>query len=656
MSWEVRTMRSATLYFNFTLFRKNLSRFWPIWGLYGFLWLMLLPVNVLVNGEYMGRGQARMLPLEYCSGYLGAAVFFSLVFGILAAMAVFSYLYSSRSAGFLHTLPLRREGLFLTNYLSGLAFLIVPNLAVFLLSVLVEAAFGILVFSSLFTWLVVTCLLNLFFYSFAVFCAMFTGHILALPAFYGILNILAAGLCYLLQDMASRFLFGFTGAAWMEKAATWLTPILYLGQHTGIEYGEAGTNSAYFSGLGYVFLLALVGVAFAGLALVVYRRRQLESAGDVVSVGWVKPVFQYGVAFCCSITLGTLFDNIFSSLLPRSAWVLLAWMLLWGAFGCFVAAMLLHKSFWVSRPCWKGCAVFLAVLTAAMCLMELDGFGFERRVPAAAQVERVYLSSVRSYPDDDLRWNTYTLEDPELIGQLVELHQRITQEKGWLEEAANHQGNSWSVDEADGLQVQTEDGVDLSLTYILTDGSIMERSYYLPVTTETLTDPDSPDAMLQALLNVPGLSEQSYFAGLSEDDRLVDAVLTAVYQDGVSRGLYSVEYLPAEALPELEAAVRADLAAGNLGRRYLLEGRGRLGNCCCCDLLLTYRLVETAQQNQSVTVSGTAPAAAATQASTRTITITLQRSATNTMAMLEKYGIDPDTMLPSHAEYQMMES
>ena len=656
MSWEVRTMRSATLYFNFTLFRKNLSRFWPIWGLYGFLWLMLLPVNVLVNGEYMGRGQARMLPLEYCSGYLGAAVFFSLVFGILAAMAVFSYLYSSRSAGFLHTLPLRREGLFLTNYLSGLAFLIVPNLAVFLLSVLVEAAFGILVFSSLFTWLVVTCLLNLFFYSFAVFCAMFTGHILALPAFYGILNILAAGLCFLLQDMASRFLFGFTGAAWMGKAATWLTPILYLGQHTGIEYGEAGTNSAYFSGLGYVFLLALVGVAFAGLALVVYRRRQLESAGDVVSVGWVKPVFQYGVAFCCSITLGTLFDNIFSSLLPRSAWILLAWMLLWGAFGCFVAAMLLHKSFWVFRPCWKGCAVFLAVLTAAMCLMELDGFGFERRVPAAAQVERVYLSSVRSYPDDDLRWNTYTLEDPELIGQLVELHQRITQEKGWLEEAANHQGNSWSVDEADGLQVQTEDGVDLSLTYILTDGSIMERSYYLPVTTETLTDPNSPDAMLQALLNVPGLSEQSYFAGLSEDDRLVDAVLTAVYQDGVSRGLYSEEYLPAEALPELEAAVRADLAAGNLGRRYLLEDRERLENCCYCDLLLTYRLVETAQENQSVTVSGTAPAAAATQASTRTITITLQRSATNTMAMLEKYGIDPDTMLPSHAEYQMMES
>ena len=33
MSWEVRTMQSKTSYFNATLFRKNLTRFWPLWGL-----------------------------------------------------------------------------------------------------------------------------------------------------------------------------------------------------------------------------------------------------------------------------------------------------------------------------------------------------------------------------------------------------------------------------------------------------------------------------------------------------------------------------------------------------------------------------------------------------------------------------------------------
>ena len=645
-------MRSATSYFNVTLFRKNLSRFWPIWGLYGFLWLMLLPVNVLVTGEYMDQATTRLLPLNFLAGAFSTAAALSFLFGILTAMAVFSYLYSSRPVGFLHALPMRREGLFLTNYLSGLAFLIVPNVVVFLLSLVVEAAFGILVFSSLFTWLVVVSMLNLFFYSFAVFCGMFTGHILALPAFYGILNILAAGLCYLMQNMASRFLFGFTGATWMEDIAIWLTPIALLGYHTGIEYGGAGTNSPYFTGLGYVFLLALVGVVFAALALVAYRRRQLESAGDVVSVSWVKPVFQYGVAFCCAITLGSLFDNIFSSLLPRSAWVLLVWMLIWGAFGCFVAAMLLRKSFWVFKPCWKGCAVFLAVLAAAMFLMELDGFGFERQVPDAAQVKNVYVSEVRSYPDDDLRWNTYKLEDPDLIQQVVDLHRRITEEKGTLENA-NVWTSSWSTQE-DGVDVETEGGTDLRLIYTLTDGSIMERYYYLPVTTETLADPNSPDAMLQALLNTPGLSERDYFASVSEGDRLVDAVLAEVKQ---ADGSYSPQYLPAEALTELEEAIHADLAAGNLGRRYLLEDRERLENCCYCDLVLTYRIADSGQTAPTEKVPVTeGPAATATQSNTYSITITLQKSAVNTMAVLEKYGIEADTMLPSLAEYRFMEN
>ena len=46
--------------------------------------------------------------------------------GLVCAMAVFSYLYSSRSACMMHALPLRREALFLTQYLAGLSFLLLP--------------------------------------------------------------------------------------------------------------------------------------------------------------------------------------------------------------------------------------------------------------------------------------------------------------------------------------------------------------------------------------------------------------------------------------------------------------------------------------------------------------------------------------------------
>ncbi|MFQ7453042.1 MAG: hypothetical protein ACLRNQ_18425 [Flavonifractor plautii] len=89
----------------------------------------------------------------------------------------------------------------------------------------------------------------------------------------------------------------------------------------------------YFAGLGYASLYALIGLVLAGLALAAYRRRHLESAGDVVSVRWVRPVFKYGVAFCTAVTLSTVFYYVLDPLLPRGSWTLLVLMVVWGAAG-----------------------------------------------------------------------------------------------------------------------------------------------------------------------------------------------------------------------------------------------------------------------------------------------------------------------------------
>ena len=82
-----------------------------------------------------------------------------------------------------------------------------------------------------------------------------------------------------------------------------------------------------------------------------------------------------------------------------------------------------------------------------MFLMELDGFGFESRVPAAAQVKSVFVADVESHPDDDLEWVTYGITDPVLIEQVTQLHQRIVEEKDVLEEAANTRASGWTVED-----------------------------------------------------------------------------------------------------------------------------------------------------------------------------------------------------------------
>ena len=155
-------MRSGTSFFDWTVFKKTICRFWPLWGAYSAIWLVALPLNGLMllrmdnyslndYGSYMEGFAFSQVPSA-----AEIALQLAAVFGVLCAMAVFSHLYNARSANLFGSLPIRREGLFLTHYLAGLAFLVVPNLVIFLLTLLVELAGGVVCWQGLGFWLAVS--------------------------------------------------------------------------------------------------------------------------------------------------------------------------------------------------------------------------------------------------------------------------------------------------------------------------------------------------------------------------------------------------------------------------------------------------------------------------------------------------------------------
>ena len=121
-------MRSKTSCFNGTLFRKNLSRYWPLWGLASFggaLFPLAMLVNLLHSGLQDAWTPMQMKEMYYTVLSYSVPVI-SIVYAVLCAMAVWNYLYNTRSVGLMHTLPIRREGLFLTNVLSGLVMMAIP--------------------------------------------------------------------------------------------------------------------------------------------------------------------------------------------------------------------------------------------------------------------------------------------------------------------------------------------------------------------------------------------------------------------------------------------------------------------------------------------------------------------------------------------------
>ena len=113
------------------------------------------------------------------------------------------------------------------------------------------------------------------------------------------------------------------------------------------------------------------------------------------------------------------------------------------------------------------------------------------------------------------------------------------------------------------------------LRYTLTDGSVVTRSYRIPLTQEALDDPDTPAARLDALLNAPGQAEKAYFGAMAEGDYLISAVVTQPHYDEEGAYYYDEKPVDSAGLEELWSAVQADLADGSLGRRYLLENQAR---------------------------------------------------------------------------------
>ena len=619
-------MRSATSFFNPAILRKNLTRFWPLWALYALIWTYALPVQCLLVRQRTWYGASAAQRVEefaqripHMLSSLGLAL--AVVFGILAAMAMFSYLYNSRSACLIHALPVRREGLFLTNYVSGLICLLAPHLVIFLFALAVEASGGYMDLRTAVIWLAVQSGMCLFFYSFAVFCAMFTGHLLALPLFYAIFNALAAALLALLDTLISSFLYGYSGIPdQVVEACYWLVPVVRLG--SSLSWRRPDDQGIYeFSGGEVVAVYAAAGLILAALALVVYRRRHIESAGDVVSVPLLRPVFKYGVASCSCLCLG-YWLYIFLGLegMPD----LVVSLLLWCAIGYFVAEMLLRKSFRVLRA-WKGCAVLLVLLSLSIAALRLDVLGYTTRIPAQADIASVSVSGLHSVPYDAGDWLTLDqADDPALIDKVLAVHQAV-------------------VDLRDADPGQSYDTTAFHVTYWLKNGSSLTRSYYgVPL------DRSSPLAQAAGeLINDPTAIASSYDLDQVDQARLSEVYLTSLWDEEnncyVDR--YSSELGLTQAdMQRLYQAVVQDLQEGNLGTRYLFDDDPRRQtNTYLTDLTLTWsysqRLAHPDGSEELYT-------------SSESITITLTPQAEHTLQVLTDLGVCTQTVYPVPYSFQ----
>lgn len=452
-------MKSRTLSCNLTVLKKDITRFAPAWILYTVGLLVTLMVchdsNSHINytiRSLAGTGHA-MAIVNFC-------------YALLNVQLLFGDLFNPRMTNALHALPLRRESWFAVHVVSGLLFALVPNL----LMALAMAMFSGSVPAMPWLWLLWAMGQYVFYFGLAALCAMCVGSRFAMVVVYGIINFASLLACWLYDTVFLPMLYGLTQNF---EAFLKFCPVAYgtvnvpfttdITDFNGFQI-HLTTDPEMFTYLG---ILTVLGVVMGALALVMYRKRHLESAGDFISAEWLKPIF----LVLYTMAMGIVFQWILG-LFTGTDWLYLFIGLL---VGFFTGQMLLMRTVRIFvKQTFIGMLVLLLVTAASLGLTALDPLGVTRWVPDANEVAHVQVgvggAALSAEAGGDLEL-------------LLEFHQTIL----------DNRDEDTTVKERKGT----------SITYTMKDGRTVERYYTIPTlgTAHMLLEPmlSRPEVILGEL-------------------------------------------------------------------------------------------------------------------------------------------------------------
>lgn len=397
-------MKSKTSFFNKVVFKKNITLYWPLVVCY------LLYETVKVPGSlWLGiRQRSFMNDISCLSDCLDLDADFcaAAIMAILCGMLLFSYLFKAESANMIHALPVTRTELFFTNVLSGLAFLFVPQILIFLITILVSLVNGITAVQFIGIWLLSLMGLSFFLFSLVCFCVMFTGQLFALPVYFGVVNFLALGVSSGVRGVLYFLGYGISYRDMPEILfLRILSPLNYMCNNVRIQaVFEINTRGEYIaSGIKYagekvVLGYLLAAIVFYLLAWYGYKKRKLESAGDLLTFKWIKPVFRWGVGSCFGYAVAVFAADFLNGVFIRiSGFSFFALVILFSCIGFFIADMFVQKSFRVfTRKRFREYGLFFAFTVAGFCSLFASAHVLEQRMPDESQVAEAYIEM--NYP------------------------------------------------------------------------------------------------------------------------------------------------------------------------------------------------------------------------------------------------------------------
>lgn len=456
-------MKLKVCFCNKTVLKTDITRFAPVWASY------LLGLAMMVLLQFSGGSDdAAKTSIVYDFNrlcMLGVGI--NGLYALVVVQALFGDLLNPRLCNALHAMPVTRDGYYGAHLIAGLLFALVPNCLVLLpTSLLLPRQ----VSSVSLLALLALSLQYIFYLGTALTAVQLAGNRIGMVLIYGILNFATVLLYWFVAMVFIPLTYGKDiSISWVARICptvamyegTYFAPVdhsYYIGDtyhyvFDGISMGDVWLKAAVCAGLGVVCM---------AIAQLLYRKRRLETAGDLVAYSILSPFFLALYTLTVAAFLHLAVTQLTQGAISEYFFLPLGLIA-----GYVTGLMLLRRTSRVFR--WRLLVPLGGILAVcALCVLSIatDAFHVIRRVPDVQDVQSVVLAPVQmSYSNAAL-----TLTEKDEIEDILAYHQGAL--RNWQKQVGDcllQREGHWSPG----------DYYNIQLRYTLKNGSTFQRRYFL---------------------------------------------------------------------------------------------------------------------------------------------------------------------------------
>lgn len=395
-----------------------------------------------------------------------------MLFSIIVGVSVFSYLHNKRQADLFGAFPVNRRTMFFSRYFGAIAICLIPALIISVIGGLLSLpsmdALMNIFWSFLFLTLGVVA--NISFIGLLSICCGTT--IDTIISYIIISSVYPLGML-LISIFPTNILPGFElSAQFSGLVYTALSPFVsvFMIRFPYLDFVNEEVTSAMVKDcvLHTGYWLVFIGVC-VGLTYALVKKRKAEAAQN----GFAFKLPQYIIIVFTSAVVGVFLGFIAASVTGGASNMSVLsqyfWFWVFMAVGAFISVLVLQV---IYNKGFKGFVkniiaygVMMAVAVILFITLITGWFGVDVRVPKANQVKAVSITTVSH--------NDVWLTDKEVINKVIDLHADITGKvrdvRGYPYRLFN-ENYYWEKTESGKYEM-------VSLSYQLTDGTTMERTY-----------------------------------------------------------------------------------------------------------------------------------------------------------------------------------